>query len=203
MFAGSVPVRRFSPNSLPGRQQCKAAAAQRQAEHRATYRLAMDGIEETKAGNRPVSAFRATFLQNAAPRVLRHSGDTHVRTGRASPKASAPGPNPRGSRAYVAKRSTLALGGCGGDGLGRACGSYCESTGAHIDERMRSRVMASGNRPVKFCPLRSLQKCPLTGAAREAKVRQRADAHARYPADARQVAQCSRHRADEHGRCAR
>jgi hypothetical protein len=29
-----------------------------------TYRLAIDGIEETKAGNRPVSEFRATFLQN-------------------------------------------------------------------------------------------------------------------------------------------
>ena len=30
----------------------------------ATYRLAMDGIEETKAGNRPVSAFRAKFLRH-------------------------------------------------------------------------------------------------------------------------------------------
>jgi hypothetical protein len=33
---------------------------------------------------------------------------------------------------------------------------------AHIDESSRSRVMASGNWPVKFCPLRSLQECALT-----------------------------------------
>jgi hypothetical protein len=44
-----------------------------------------------------------------------------------------------------------------GSSLGTACGSYYESTRAHIDESRRSRMMASGNWPVKFCPLRSLQ----------------------------------------------
>ena len=55
--------------------------------------------------------------------------------------------------------------------MGRACGSYCESTRAHIDESRRSRVMVSGNWPVKFCPLRSLHECALTGAAPEATAR--------------------------------
>jgi hypothetical protein len=76
MLAGSVPVSRFSPNSLPGNHQCEAEATQRQTEHWTTYRLAMDGIEETKAGNRPVSAFRATFLRHHAfaNAVQRHNG---------------------------------------------------------------------------------------------------------------------------------
>ena len=62
-LVGSIPVRRFSPNNLPGRHQCQAAAAQTDGAW-ATYRLAIEGIEETKAGNRPVSAFRATFLRH-------------------------------------------------------------------------------------------------------------------------------------------
>ena len=62
----------------------------------------------------------------------------------------------------AAHRSTPPLGGCNGDRLGMACGSHYESTRAHIDESRRSRVMASGNWPVKFCPLTSLQECALT-----------------------------------------
>ena len=91
MLAGSVPVRRFSPNSLPCNHQCEAEAAQRQTEDGTTYRLAMDGIEETKAGNRPVSAFRATFLRhdraaNAVQRYNRaHWGAHGHARGRASP----------------------------------------------------------------------------------------------------------------------
>jgi hypothetical protein len=63
MFAGSIPVRRFSPNNLPGCHQGEAEAAQTDRAS-ATYRAAMDGIEVTKTGNRPVSAFRATFLRH-------------------------------------------------------------------------------------------------------------------------------------------
>ena len=51
-----------------------------------------------------------------------------------------------------------------GSSLGTACGSYYESTRAHIDESRRSRVMASGNWPVKFCPLRSLQESALAAS---------------------------------------
>ncbi len=36
-----------------------------------------------------------------------------------------------------------------------------ESTRAHIDESRRSRVMASGNWPVRFCPLSSLHESAL------------------------------------------
>ncbi len=63
MLAGSVPVKRFSPSSLPGNHQCKAEAAETDRAW-ATYKLAIDGIEKTKAGNRPVSEFRATFLRH-------------------------------------------------------------------------------------------------------------------------------------------
>jgi hypothetical protein len=69
MFAGSMPVSRFSPNNLPGRHQRKAETAQTDQAW-ATYRVAMDGIEETKAGNRPVSEFRATFLRHRALRTM-------------------------------------------------------------------------------------------------------------------------------------
>ncbi len=62
MLAGSVPVRRFSPNNLPGFHQCETKAAQTDRAW-ATYRVAMDGIEKTKAGNRPVSEFRVKFLR--------------------------------------------------------------------------------------------------------------------------------------------
>ncbi len=62
MLVGSIPVRRFSPNSLPGHHYCEAEAARTERAW-ATYRLAMNGIEETKAGNRPVSEFRVTFLR--------------------------------------------------------------------------------------------------------------------------------------------
>ena len=109
---------------------------------------------------------------------------------------------PRGSRAYVAERSKLALEGWGGDRLSRACGSYCESTRAHIDESRRSRVMVSGNWPVKFCPLRSLHDSALTVGCTDSNST-RANTHARYPADAPQVAQCHWHRADKQWRCAR
>jgi hypothetical protein len=42
-----------------------------------------------------------------------------------------------------------------------------ESTRAHIDESRRSRVMASGNGPVKFCPLKSLQESALAAGCRD------------------------------------
>ncbi len=69
MLAGSVPVKRFSPSNLPGRHQCKAEAADT-ARAWATYKTAMDGIEKTKAGNRPVSEFRATFLRHHTLKVM-------------------------------------------------------------------------------------------------------------------------------------
>jgi hypothetical protein len=72
-----------------------------------------------------------------------------------------------------------------------------ESTRAHIDESRRSRVTASGNWPVKFCPLKSLQESALAAGCTDSKRAARAGAHARYPADAPQVANCRRHRADE------
>ncbi len=68
MLVGSVPVRRFSPNSLPGRHQRSGGGTEKDRAW-VTYRLAMDGIEETKSGNRPVSAFRATFLRHHALRT--------------------------------------------------------------------------------------------------------------------------------------
>ena len=45
--------------------------------------------------------------------------------------------------------------------MGTAWSSYYDSMRAHSDERMRSRVMASGNWPVKLCPLRLLQESAL------------------------------------------
>jgi hypothetical protein len=63
MLAGSIPVKRFSPSSLPGHHQCEVEAAQTDRAW-VTHKLAMDGIERTKAGNRPVSAFRVKFLRH-------------------------------------------------------------------------------------------------------------------------------------------
>jgi hypothetical protein len=108
MLAGSIPVRRFSPNSLPGLHQCEAEAAETDLAW-ATYRLAMDGIEETKAGNRPVSAFRATFLWHRLLRTMHRGADT----GRAWACA----------RVNFTDLAALAAGpdsqrGCGGDRLG-------------------------------------------------------------------------------------
>ena len=54
-----------------------------------------------------------------------------------------------------------------GDRFGTACGSYHVSTRAHIDESRRSRVMASGIWPVKFCPLKSLQESALAAGCRD------------------------------------
>ena len=84
--------------------------------------------------------------------------------------------------------------------MGMACGSHYESTRAHIDESRRSRVIVSGNWPVKFCPLRSLHECALAVGCTGSNSAAREDAHAHYPADAPQVAQCRWHRADEHER---
>ena len=89
MLVGSVPVRRFSPNSLPGRHQRSGGGTETDRAW-ATYRWAMEGIEETKAGNQPVSAFRVKFLRQHP--CLRRSGDNRVSKGRASPTALAPGP---------------------------------------------------------------------------------------------------------------
>jgi hypothetical protein len=69
MLAGSVPVKRFSPSNLPGRHKCEADAADT-AQAWATYKTAMDGIEKTKAGNRPVSKFRATFLRHHTLKMM-------------------------------------------------------------------------------------------------------------------------------------
>jgi hypothetical protein len=69
MYAGSIPVKRFSPNNLPGRHQCEAEAADT-ARAWETYKTATDAIEETKAGNRPVSEFRATFLRHHTLKVM-------------------------------------------------------------------------------------------------------------------------------------
>ncbi len=69
MLAGSVPVKRFSPSCLPGHHQCEVEAAEIDRAW-ATHKLAMEGIEETKAGNRPVSAFRATFLRHHTLKVM-------------------------------------------------------------------------------------------------------------------------------------
>jgi hypothetical protein len=65
MLAGSIPVKRFSPSSLSGHYHCETEAAQTDRAW-VTHKLAMDGIEKTKAGNRPVSAFRAKFLRDHA-----------------------------------------------------------------------------------------------------------------------------------------
>ena len=89
MLVGSVPVRRFSPNSLPGRHQRSGGGTEKDRAW-VTYRLAMDGIEERKAGNRPVSAFRATFLRHHALRTPCSGtiGHTGARIGRAEGRAS-------------------------------------------------------------------------------------------------------------------
>ena len=42
-----------------------------------------------------------------------------------------------------------------------------ESTRAHIDESRRSRVMASGNGPVRCCLLKSLQESALAAGCRD------------------------------------
>ena len=72
-----------------------------------------------------------------------------------------------------------------------ACGTYYEATRAHIDESWRSREMVSGNWPVKFCPLRSLQESALTvncvgnkSAARRAHMRVILPMHRRSPSAA-------------------
>jgi hypothetical protein len=69
MLAVSIPVKRFSPNNLPGKHQCKAEAAETDRAW-ATYKTVMDGIEETKAGNRPVSAFRVKFLRHHTLKMM-------------------------------------------------------------------------------------------------------------------------------------
>ena len=56
------------------KQPAGAAIRARRRRHKtnrasATYKLAMDGIEETKAGNRPVSTFRVKFLPHDALRT--------------------------------------------------------------------------------------------------------------------------------------
>jgi hypothetical protein len=89
MLAGSVPVRLFSPTSLAGRHQCETEAAQTDRAW-VTYRAAMDGIEKTKAGNRPVSEFRVKFLRTTrcerrAGVQRRHRGARGRARGRASP----------------------------------------------------------------------------------------------------------------------
>jgi hypothetical protein len=96
--------------------------------------LAIEGIEETKAGNRPVSAFRATFLRHNALRAPCSGIIGHT-----------------GARIWVQK-GVLRLLRSGDNGISD------ESTRAHIDESRRSRVMASGNGPVRFCPLKFLQE---------------------------------------------
>jgi hypothetical protein len=171
MLVGSVPVKRFSLNSLPGRHQCNGGRTKTDRAW-ATYTLAMEGIEETKAGNRPVSAFCAMFLRHHALRtpcsgatgrtdarigvhdgVLRllRSGDSGVRLAAVDEAAACC------SGEHASARGRW------GDRFGTACGSYHESTRAHIDESRRSRVMASGNWPVKFCALKSLQESALNG----------------------------------------
>ena len=75
MLAGSIPVKRFSPSSLPGHHQCEVEAAQTDRAW-ATHKLAMEGIEKTKAGNRPVSAFRATYLRHRLLRTMHRGADT-------------------------------------------------------------------------------------------------------------------------------
>jgi hypothetical protein len=202
MLVGSIPVRRFSPNNLPGRHQCDAAAAQTD-QGNAQFG---DKWHRGDKGREPARQRIPCDVSAASP-VHRHSRDTRVRmgvrTGRASPTTQPLG-NGNLTRwvLLLASRyggSTLPLGGCGGDRLGTACGSYCESTRAHIDESRRSRVMASGNWPVTFCPLRSLHKSALTVGC-TGKSAARAGAHASYPADAPQVAEYCWHCADEHGR---
>ncbi len=124
----------------------------------------MDCIEETKAGNRPVSAFRAMFLRHHALRTPCSGTIGHTV-----------------ARIWVQK-GVLRLLRSGENGISD------ESPRAHIDERRRSRVMASGNWPVKFCPLKSLPESALAAGCTESKRAARAGAHARYSADAPQVA---------------
>ena len=126
MLAGSIPVRRFSPTSLPGFHECETKAAQTDRAW-ATYRLAMDGIEETEAGNRPVSEFRVKFLRTTrcerrAEAQWRHWG-ARGRAPTMQPLQRDQTPSrSRVSRALL-RGSTLPLRGCEGDHLGLACGS--------------------------------------------------------------------------------
>ncbi len=131
MLAGSVPVRLFSPINLPGFHECETKAAQTDRAW-ATYRLAMDGIEKTKAGNRPVSEFRVKFLRSTrcerrAEAQWRHWGACERARGRASPTVQPlqRDQTPSGSRDSRAllRGSTLPLRGCEWDHLGLACGS--------------------------------------------------------------------------------
>ena len=94
----------------------------------------MDGIEETKAGNGPVSAFRATFLRHHALRTPCSGIIGHT-----------------GARIWACARARSGY-------YAAATAGSATSLRAHIDESRRSRVMASGNWPVRFCPLKSLQE---------------------------------------------
>jgi hypothetical protein len=68
---------------------------------------------------------------------------------------------------------------------------------------MRNRLMLSGSWPVKFCPPSSLQECKSQYGWTVQKRPERTVAHARYAADAAQVAQGNRHGADKLRRRAR
>ncbi len=137
----------------------------------ATYRAAMDGIEKTKAGNRPVSEFRVKFLRTTrcerrAGVRRRHWGARGRARGCAVPtmQPRQRDQTPCGSRSSRALLTVARIraGNCAGDHLGTACGSQHDSSRAHIDESRRSRVMVAGNWPVRSCPLRSLQESALT-----------------------------------------
>ncbi len=73
--------------------------------------------------------------------------------------------------------------------------------GAHIEEIERIRERLSGSWPVKLCPLRSLQRQSVRDKLKRSSERNlwrlRADAQASHVADAAQVAQRCRHRANE------
>ena len=76
MLAGSIPVIRFSPSNLLASHRCEPQAAQADQAW-ATYRSAMNGIDETKAGKRPVSKLRATFLRHPTLQIMRQNVHGH------------------------------------------------------------------------------------------------------------------------------
>jgi hypothetical protein len=153
MLAGSSPVRRFSPNNLPGLHKCKAEAAKTNrawGHGRHTDWRWMASRKQRRGTGPSAHSVRSSCGTTRSERCTEEQTlGAHGRArGCALPAALAAGPD---SQWGLWRRP-----------LGRAAFKD-KSTWAHIDESRRSRVMVSGNWPVRFCPLRSLQESALYG----------------------------------------
>ncbi len=121
MLVGSVPVRRFSPSSLPGYHQGQAEVPQTDRPSVGDVQIG-DGWHRENKGGEPARQRIPCDVSAAQPK---HIAQRCVRKGCAS--STQPWQRNRTWYPVVVELdthgSTLPLGGCGGDHLGTACGS--------------------------------------------------------------------------------